>query len=263
MSTTSPTTTSRATPGQRLDGRVALVTGAPGGLGRAMAAALADAGARVAVHHLGEAEAAAQLVSELRAGGAAAEAFEADVRDWDAVGALVERVERALGPLDVCVNNAGVMDEQPFGETALADWERTIAVNLTGVFVCCRHVVPRMHERGRGAVVNLASQVAFKGVARAAAYCAAKAGVVGLTRALAREYGPAVRVNAVAPGPIETPLVAPFADAAWREARTAGLVAGRLGQPEEVAPAVVFLASDQASFIHGQCLHVNGGGVMA
>lgn len=248
---------------QRLDGRTALVTGAPGGLGRAMAAALAAAGAQIAVHHLGQTDGAAELVAELQADGRSAQAFEADVRDFDAVDGLVERVERDLGPIDVCVNNAGVMAEQPFGETTLADWERTIAVNLTGVFVCCRHVVPRMHARGRGAVVNLSSQTAFKGVPYAAAYCAAKAGVVGLTRALAREYGPTVRVNAVAPGPVETSLIGPYADDAWRAARTAGVVAGRLGTPEEVAPAVVFLASDQASFIHGQVLHVNGGGVMA
>ena len=248
---------------QRLDGRVALVTGAPGGLGRAIAHGLAAAGAQIAVHHLGQADAAAELVTELRSDGANADAFEADVRDCDALKALVAGVERELGPIDACVNNAGVMTEQPFGETTLADWQRTIDINLTGVFVCCRHVVPAMYDRGRGAVINLTSQVAFKGVSDAAAYCAAKAGVVGLTRALAREYGPVVRVNAVAPGPIETPLIAPVADETWREARTAGLVAGRLGTPEEVAPAVVFLASDQASFIHGQCLHVNGGGVMA
>ena len=262
----SPMTSSTPRPsplGQRLDGRVALVTGAPGGLGRAMAGALAAAGAQIAVHHLAQANAAAELVAELRADGAGAAAFEADVRDWDAVEALVARIKADLGPIDVCVNNAGVLTEQPFGETTLADWERTIGINLTGVFVCCRHIVPAMHARGGGVVINLASQVAFNGVSHAAAYCAAKAGVAGLTRALAREFGPTVRVNAVAPGPIETPMVAPVADAGWREARTAGLVAGRLGTPEEVAPAVVFLASDQASFIHGQCLHVNGGGVMA
>jgi 3-oxoacyl-[acyl-carrier protein] reductase len=262
MTTPSPRPDSRPI-GQGLDGRIALVTGAPGGLGRAMVSALAAAGAQIAVHHLGQADTAAELVSDLRGDGATAQEYEADVRDWAAVRSLVDHVEEDLGPIDICVNNAGVMFEQPFGETTLEDWQRTIDVNLTGVFVCCRHIVPRMHERGRGAVVNLASQVAFKGVANAAAYVAAKAGIVGLTRALSREYGPAVRVNAVAPGPIETPLVAPFADAAWREARVTGMVAGRLGTPDEVAPAVVFLASDQASFIHGQCLHVNGGGVMA
>jgi 3-oxoacyl-[acyl-carrier protein] reductase len=248
---------------QRIDGRVVLVTGAAGGLGRAMARALGAAGARVAVHHLGQADDAARLVDELRDAGAEAAPYEADVSDWDAVARMVDAIEAELGPLDACVNNAGIMDEQPFEEISLDDWRRTMRVNLDGVFICCRHVAPRMRERGAGAIVNISSQVAFKGVPNAAAYVAAKAGVAGLTRALSREYGPAVRVNAVAPGPIETPLIAPFADEAWRAARVGGLVAGRLGTPEEVAAAVLFLVSDQAAFIHGQCLHVNGGGVMA
>ncbi len=245
-----------------LAGRTVLVTGGAGGLGQAMVRALASSGADVAIHHLGQAPEATGLAAELAAMDRHAAVFEADVTNWRAVAEMVDRIESELGSIDVLVNNAGVMSETPFCSTSLADWERTLAVDLTGTFVCCRHVIPRMLERGAGVVVNVSSQTAFQGAPSAAAYCAAKAGVAGLTRALARELGPTIRVNAVAPGPIETPLIQPFATAEWRAQRVHGLVAGRLGVPEEVATAVAFLASDAATYMPGQCMHLNGGGVM-
>jgi 3-oxoacyl-[acyl-carrier protein] reductase len=245
-----------------LNGRVALVTGAVGALGTAVARALAADGAVVAVHHLGQAAEARTLAGELQAGGGRAAPFEADVADWDQVTALIAAVERDLGSVDILVNNAGVMEEKPFVETSPADWARTIDVDLTGVFACCRAVVPGMLAGDGGAIVNVSSQLAARGAPNTAAYCAAKAGVLGLTRALARELGPRIRINAVAPGPLETPLVEPYATPEWRAQRTSGLVVGRLGRPEEVAPVVAFLVSDHATLFHGQTLHANGGGVM-
>ena len=246
-----------------LAGRTALVTGALGGLGAPIVDALAAAGARVAVHHLDQAAEADRAVAELRGRGAEATAVAADVTDWDQVEAMVAAVERDLGPVDVLVNNAGFMAPGRLVEMSLEQWNRTIGVDLTGVFLVSRHVLPGMLARGAGVVVNMSSQLAFKGAYDYTSYCAAKAGVIGLTRAMAREVGPVVRVNAVAPGPIDTEFIRPWKTDEWVAERTRDSVAGRLGRPDEVAPAVVFLASDGASLLHGQTLHLNGGGVMA
>ncbi|MBS42442.1 MAG: short-chain dehydrogenase [Nocardioides sp.] len=246
-----------------LAGRTALVTGGAGGLGTEMCRALAAAGARVAIHHLGQEQEAAALADELKATGAEVAVVSGDVTDWDAAAAFVADAEDALGHVDVLVNNAGTMAPARVVDMSYAEWRRTLSVDLDGVFVVSRHVVGGMLERGRGSVVNLSSQLALKGAEDYSSYCAAKAGVLGLTRAMARELGPTVRVNAVAPGPITTPMTASTFDDDLTAARTASLVAGRMGLPEEVAPAVVFLASDAASFVHGQTIHVNGGGVMA
>ncbi|GAB2445269.1 3-oxoacyl-[acyl-carrier-protein] reductase [Nocardioides hungaricus] len=246
-----------------LTGRTALVTGGPGGLGREMVTALAAAGARVAIHHLGQEAAAEELAAKVRAEGGEAVVVEGDVADWDAAAAFVAAAEQELGPIDVLVNNAGTMSAGRITEMTLAQWSRTIDVDLTGVFVVSRHVLVGMLERDHGAIVNVSSQLAFRGAEDFASYCAAKAGVLGLTRAMAREVGPAIRVNAVAPGPITTPMTDESFDEELARARTATLVAGRMGQAHEVAPSVVFLASDAASYVHGQTIHVNGGGVMS
>ena len=244
-------------------GSPVLVTGALGAIGGAVVDELAAVGRAIGLHHLGEAERAARRVEELAARGIRAHAVEADVRDWDATAAMVDEVERELGPLGGLVNNAGFMAPASFTEMTLEEWQRTIDVDLTGVFVCSRHVVARMRERGGGAIVNLSSQLAFKGAHDYSSYCAAKAGVVGLTRAMARELGPDIRVNAVAPGPVDTPFVAPYATEQWREERTRDLVIKRLAEPSEVAPTVAYLLSPGAALLHGQTLHINGGGVLA
>ncbi|PVG81668.1 short-chain dehydrogenase [Nocardioides gansuensis] len=248
---------------KRLAGQRILVTGAPGDLGRAICLEVARAGADVVVHHWQTPEAALRLSEQLTALGVDASVIEADVSDPDQVGEAIRHLEEEHGPLTGLVNNAGIMDEQPFLATTIQSWQKTLDVDLTGVFIVSQEVGGRMFGRGHGSIVNISSQLAFKGGMHVAAYCAAKAGVLGLTRAMARELGPQVRVNAVAPGPLETAMTAPYADEAWLAVRTGPLVTGRLGLPTEVAPAVVFLLAAESALFHGQTLHPNGGGVMA
>jgi 3-oxoacyl-[acyl-carrier protein] reductase len=246
-----------------LAGEIALVTGATGALGAAMCRDLARAGADVAVHHLGEEPAARALAEELASEhGVRATTVEADVTSWDQVAHAVAVVAHELGTITVLVNNAGFMEPVRIVDSELADWRRTLGVDLDGVFIVTRHVLPGMLET-HGRIVNVSSQLAFKGAVDYVAYATAKAGVLGFTRALAREIGPRVRVNAIAPGPIDTPMVQPYATPEWVHARTRDSVAGRLGTPEEIGPAVVFLAGPGAELMHGQTLHLNGGGVMA
>jgi 3-oxoacyl-[acyl-carrier protein] reductase len=245
-----------------LDGKTVLITGALGGLGAPIVEAVAAAGARVAVHHLGQREQAAETVAALHKRDVPAIAVEADVTDWAQVGRMVATVTADLGPIDVLVNNAGYQKAARFVEMSLEDWRRTVEPDLTGVFLLCRHVLPGMLARREGVIINMSSQLAFKGAHDFVSYCAAKAGVVGLTRALAREVGPEIRVNAIAPGPIDTPFIAPDKTPEWVDARTRDLVTHRLGEAHEIAPAVVFLAGPGASLMHGQTLHLNGGGVM-
>jgi 3-oxoacyl-[acyl-carrier protein] reductase len=245
-----------------LDGKTVLITGALGGLGAPIVEAVVAAGARVAVHHLGQRDQAAEVVAALHRQNVEAIAVEADVTDWAQVERMVAVVTDGLGPIDVLVNNAGYQKAARFVEMSLEDWRRTVEPDLTGVFLLCRHVLPGMLARGEGVIINMSSQLAFKGAHDFVSYCAAKAGVVGMTRALAREVGPAIRVNAIAPGPIDTPFIAPDKTPAWVDARTRDLVIHRLGEAHEIAPAVVFLAGPGAALMHGQTLHLNGGGVM-
>ncbi|WP_053207216.1 SDR family NAD(P)-dependent oxidoreductase [Jiangella muralis] len=244
-----------------LTGEVALVTGATGALGAAICRDLARAGADVAVHHLDEPEAARALADELAAFGVRTTTVAADVTSWDQAGAAVSAVGHSLGTITVLVNNAGFMEPVRIVDSSLADWRRTLGVDLDGVFVVTRHVLPGMLET-HGRIVNVSSQLAFKGAVDYVAYATAKAGVLGFTKALAREVGPRVRVNAIAPGPIDTPMVRPYATPDWVDARTRDSVTARLGTPEEIGPAVVFLAGPGAELMHGQTLHLNGGGVM-
>ncbi len=246
-----------------LVGQVALVTGAATGIGRASALALAAAGATVCVNHPRSPEAAAAVVAAVRAGGGNALAVDADVTRAEEIARLVRETEAGLGPIDILVNNAGVIQEKPLLETTEADWDFVVDTDLKGVFLCCRAVLSGMVSRGRGSVINVTSELGYLGRANYVSYCAAKAGVIGLTRALAREFAPAIRVNAIAPGPIDTPMLSiEHMSPEVLDAERA-IPAGRVGTPGEIAGTVVFLASGLASFYYGQVLSPNGGALMA
>lgn len=245
-----------------LAGRTAIVTGATGGLGAAVATALGDAGAHLVLAYLGPPP-TRELVDDVTArSGREPLAIQTDVTDPTSVRAMAAEVIEATGSIDVLVNNAGILEQAGFLDTTQDSWARVLEVNLTGTFLTAKSVVPQMLAQQSGSIINVASQLAFKGAIDTSAYTASKAGIVGLTRTMARELGPTIRVNAIAPGPIATALNDPYADAEWVAQRTTGLVMRRLATPAEVAPGVVFLASAAGMLMHGQTLHLNGGGVM-
>ena len=242
-----------------LQGRRALVTGAATGIGRATALMLAQAGAHVVVNHLRQAEAAQAVVQAIEAAGGQATAIEADV----SVAGDVERLVAQAGEVHILVNNAGIIQEKPFLDTTEADWDRMLGIDLKSVFLTSRAVLPGMVARGSGVIVNLASDLGILGRENYAPYCAAKAGVIGLTRSLAREFAPhGIRVNAIAPGPVNTAMVSlEHMSAEWMEKELA-IPQHRVAEPEEIAATALFLASDLSRFYCGQVLGPNGGSAM-
>jgi len=248
----------------RVANKTALVTGASSGIGRGVAVALAEAGATVGVNHYPSDEErtrAAEVVAEIEAGGGEAAAFPGDVSDATSVEELVDAFEATYGTPEVLVNNAGILRQSRLDEMNIAEWDEVLDVDLRGVFLVTRRVVPGMLDRGSGSVVNVASQLGFKGAAELTHYCAAKGGVIAFTRALAREVAPDVRVNAIAPGPIETPLLGDISEE-WRREKAAELPMERAGRVEDVAPTAVFLASDESGYYTGQTLSPDGGDAM-
>lgn len=240
-----------------LTGRAALVTGAAGGIGRAIGAGLVAAGARVVLADRGA------EVHDLASGSGAVGAVVFDVTDEAAIVAGVQDASALVGGIDILVNSHGMLTESPLVDMSLEQWSETMAVDLTSVFLLCRAVLPGMLERRFGRIINVASQLAIKGGVGMTHYAAAKAGVIALTKSLALEVAPhGVLVNAVAPGPIETALLDGISDD-WKSEKRAQLPLGRFGTPDEVAPTVVLLASEPGGNLYvGQTLGPNSGDVM-
>jgi 3-oxoacyl-[acyl-carrier protein] reductase len=249
--------------GDALAGRVVLVTGSSQGIGAEVAVKAAAQGAIVAVHYHRSAEGAARTLGRVRKLGAEGESFAADVGDGPRAEALVGAVIERFGRLDGLVNNAGLTQVGPFLEIEPAEWDTIIRTDLTAAFHTCRAALPSMVERGSGSIVNIASRLGQMGIAETAAYSAAKAGLIGLTRSLAREFGPrGVRVNAVAPGVTITEMTADLVDSEEGRRRLRDMALGRFGRADEVADAVIFLLSDASSLFLGQTLNPNAGGYM-
>jgi 3-oxoacyl-[acyl-carrier protein] reductase len=247
---------------QRLSGKKAIVTGGARGIGRGIAEGFAAEGADVAVFDVVGAPAAAPLVNAVEAHGQRALYLQCDVSDRAAVEGAVNEVVGKLGGVDVLVNNAGIVHEALVEDLDPDDWDRVIAVNLRGTFLCTRAVLPHMLRQGGGRIINIASQLGQIGGSTMAAYSASKAGVIGLTRALAREVSVRnVLVNAIAPGPVETAMLASESED-WKRAKLAALPIGRFASVAEIVPTAVFLASDDSTYYTGQTLGPNGGDVM-
>ena len=242
-----------------LDGRFALITGASRGIGRACALELAAAGAAIAVNYRSDADGAAAVVAEIEAAGGRAMAFGADVAVAEEAHALVARCEDELGELDALVCNAGITRDNLIARISTQDFDDVIATNLGGAFHVCQAAARRMLRRRRGSIVTMSSIVGIHGNAGQTNYSASKAGLIGLTKSLAKEIGSrGVRVNCIAPGYIATELTDVLPEGA-REALLASTPLGRLGEPEDVARCVRFLASDASSFVTGAVLAVDGG----
>ena len=246
---------------QRCSGKIVLVTGAQRGIGRAIAVRFAEAGADVALNFLDDKAAAESAAAQIAALGRRATTIAADISKPEEARRLVADAERALGPLDVLVNNAGIFPRAPFLDLTEETWDAVLDTNLKATFVCAQEAARRMVAAGRpGAIINLSSGAPYRGSMRATAYMASKLGIVGLTRGMARELAPhGIRVNAVAPGITNTamPRLGNTEEALAALGRSNPT--GRLAEPEDIADVVVFLATDDARHLVGQVIHVNGG----
>ncbi len=242
-----------------LSGKVALVTGASRGIGAAIARELAARGAAVCVNFAGSEAAANAVVAEISAAGGRAVALQCDVSDAEAAGALVDQTIAELGGLDIVVNNAGITRDGLLVRMTDERWDDVIRTNLTGVFAVTRAAAKHLMKQRSGSIINITSVVGLVGNAGQANYAAAKAGVIGLTKSVARELaGRGVRANAIAPGFIETDMTAELPTAA-RDALLGEIAMKRFGTPGEVASVVAFLAGDESAYITGQVLAVDGG----
>jgi 2-hydroxycyclohexanecarboxyl-CoA dehydrogenase len=249
----------------RLTGKVAIVTGAANGIGRAIAIRLADEGAKVALADI-QLDSAEQAAADIRRGGADAIAVGLDVTRLDQAIAAADRVESELGPIDILVNNAGWDVVLPFVESTPDLWDKVIAINFRGMLNCCKAVAPRMQSRGAGKIVSISSDAARVGSSGEAVYAGCKAAIIGFSKTLARELAANhINVNVVCPGPTDTALLRNAM--AGREKVLESMVRGipfrRLGQPADLAGAVAFFASSDSDFVTGQVLSVSGGLTMA
>ncbi len=246
----------------KLNGKTAIVTGGARGIGGEIAMAFAAEGADVVIADLLDADAAAPVLASIAESGQRSLLVRTDVSDEQQVRALVDAALTEFGQVDILVNDAGTVSQCAFAELEVAEWDRVLGVNLRGVFLCTRFVLPGMLERKRGKIINIASQLGQIGGIEMVHYSASKAGVIGLTKALAREVSTqGVHVNAIAPGPILTEMMAEETEE-WAARKLSELPIGRFGEVHEVAPTAVFLASDDSSYYVGQTLCPNGGDVM-
>ncbi|ANY75434.1 3-oxoacyl-[acyl-carrier-protein] reductase [Paenibacillus ihbetae] len=242
-----------------LKGQTALVTGASRGIGRSIALALADLGANVAVNYAGSEAAAAEVVEAIRAKGVSAIAVQSNVGRADEADAMVKQVLDTFGRIDILVNNAGITRDNLIMRMKEEEFDQVIETNLKGVFNCLKAVTRPMMKQRYGRIINISSVVGALGNPGQANYVAAKAGVIGLTKSAARELASrGITVNAVAPGFIDTDMTRELSED-MREGLLGGIPLARLGQPEEIAGVVAFLASESASYMTGQVLHVDGG----
>ena len=246
----------------KLDGRIAVVTGAASGIGRGIAVAFAREGASIVVADMVEESEASDVLSSVRECGVPALFVRTDVSDESSVNSMAEEATAEFGRVDILVNNAGIFTESLLENMTVDDWDRVVNTNLRGTFLCTRALINQMLERGDGRIINIASQLGQIGGGAVSHYSASKAGIIGLTKSLAREVSHrGVLVNAIAPGPIETPLLERETEE-WRSAKLAELPIGRFGTVDEVTPTAVLLASAGGTYYVGQTLGPNGGDVM-
>lgn len=245
-----------------LDGKIALVTGGSRGIGRAVAIELAKEGATVAINYAGNKAAAEEVQNIITEMGGKAMIIQADVSDEKSATQMVEEVIAQLGGVDILVNNAGITRDGLFIRMKEEDWNAVINTNLTGIFNCTKVAAKYMMKKRSGRIINMSSVSGIMGNAGQTNYAAAKAGVIGFTKSLAREMASrGITVNAVAPGFIATDMTAAMPEKAQEHVLTS-IPLGKMGKPEDIANAVLFLASDKASYITGQVIHVDGGMVM-
>ena len=245
----------------RLEGKKCVVTGGGRGIGRGIAVAFASEGADVAIIDR-MTENAEQVAAEIQALGVKASAHSADVSDESSITAALAAAERQLGQIDVLMNNAGINTHVGLVDMSVETWDEMIAVNLRSVFLCTRVVLPGMISRRWGRIISTSSQLAHKGGRQLTHYAAAKAGILGFTRALAYEVAPYnITVNAICPGPINTDM-SRVGTAEWKAQKLRELPLGRYGEVEEVAPTLVLIASDEGSYYTGASFNMNGGDVM-
>ena len=239
-------------------GKNVLITGAATGIGKSIAIQFAESGAHVFINHINQLSQANELLNHKNI----IESYSVDVGDKAAVSNMVDTIENRHGPIDVLINNAGISHPKPFLETDITDWQQTIDTNLMGTVFCCQSTIPGMLKKGEGVILNIVSELGYLGRENYSAYTASKGALITLTRSLAREFAPIVRVNGIAPGPVLTDLLRNELKTDEDFSKEMDIPLKRFAEPEEIAATAIFLASDHARFYCGDILSPNGGALM-